>query len=422
VVGEEYLERRAELSMDMSRVLRVVLLGAAASLGLAAQAGVAPVAPVPNAPEQALHLPSGFEISVFAKLPPAGEQYFRGPRFMAFGPDGHLYVSLGLDNRVVMLADRNHVGHADEVVTVSDALDGPQGLAFVADKLLVANQNGVVRLEPVDGHWPAKVTPFISNLPAGGHTLKNLKQGPDGFLYLNVGSSCNVCVEEDPMRAAMLRYTAEGQPAGALVTVGRHATSPIWATGLRNSQGFAWQPQSGGLFATNDGADMRSESKGTGVNDDLPPEHLNRIQPGQFYGWPYCWGNRFTDPNFSGPPGKCAEMTPPEITFPAHSTPIGITFLNASKFPAEYREDALVALHGSWNRENPSGYKLVHVHFEHGKPVAVSDFMTGWLQSGKAWGRPVDVVVGPDGAVYVSDDRAGLIYRIEWDAKHFGKH
>lgn len=222
-----------------------------------------------------------------------------------------------------------------------------------------------------------------------------------------------MCVEEDPRRATLLRYRLDGQPAGALATLGRHAPSAIWASGLRNSQGFAWHPQTGALYATNNGADMRSGVKGGTVNDDLPPEHFNRIEPGQQYGWPHCWGMRVTDPNFPGPAGFCDAMQPPALTFPAHTTPIGMTFLDqATSFPAEYRHDALVALHGSWNRAEPAGYKVVRVRFESGQPVAVTDFITGWLDGTGAWGRPVDVAIGPEGALYVSDDRAGMIYRV----------
>lgn len=381
----------------------------------AARAEMAPVLPVPDDPAAALRLPPGFTAQVYARLPAAGGDYFRGPRLMAFGPDRHLYLSLGFDNKVVMLPDRDGDGRADEVVTVAEGLNAPQGLAFVGGVLHVANQDGVVRLEQRGGQWPAaSATPLISGLPTGGHTLKTLKLGPDGHLYLNVGSSCNVCVETDPLRATLLRYGVDGRPAGALTTFGRHAPTPIWAYGLRNSQGWDWHPVTGALFATNNGADNRSGSQGGPVDDDLPPEHLNRIEPGRHYGWPHCWGARVTDPNFPGRPGFCATTTPPALTLPAHSTPIGISFLQHAAVPADWRGDAVIALHGSWNRRQPSGYKLVRVHFAEGEPVAVSDFVTGWLSPRGAWGRPVDVVVGPDGALYVSDDRAGMIYRISY--------
>lgn len=399
-----------------------LLLGAlftgAFQFGAIAKADPAEVVPVPNDPASALKLTDGFKVTVFANTALGGGSYFSGPRMMTFGPDGNLYLTTGMAGKVLMLPDRNHDGLADEIVTVADQLNAPNGIAFVDGNLLVANQDGVVRLEQKGGSGPSIAKkPFIKGLPTGGHTLKTLSQGPDGYLYLNVGSSCNVCTEQDPLRATILRYTAEGKPAGALATVGWHAQSAIWANGLRNSQGFAWHPQTKSMFATNNGADMRSDMKGAQVNDSLPPEHLNRIESGKNYGWPYCWGERFADPNFPGPQGYCEAMQPPAMTFDSHSTPIGITFLSQAAFPAEYKNDAIIALHGSWNREQPSGYKLVRVRFEGDKPVAVSDFATGWLQDKQAWGRPVDVIVGPDGALYVSDDRSGLIYRITYTRK-----
>lgn len=381
---------------------------------------MAEVSAVPDNPAAVLNLPKGFKAQVFAKVSPAGSEYFRGPRFMAFDSAGNLYLSLGMDDKVVMLPDRNKDGIADEVVTVAENLNAPQGLAFVGDQLLIANQDGVVKLEQKNGHWPAiGVTPLIKGLATGHHTLKTIKLGPDGFLYINVGSSCNVCNEDDPTRATILRYTTDGKPAGSLVTVGRHAPSALWASGLRNSQGFTWNPIGGGMYATDNGADMRSDKKGGKVNDELPPEHLNKIEPGAHYGWPHCWGNQYTDPNFPGADGFCKTTQSPAITFDSHSTPLGITFLDKTAFPAEYKNDAIVALHGSWNREEPSGYKLVRVKFKDAKPVEVVDFATGWLRKQGAqvnsWGRPVDVIVGTDGALYVSDDRAGMIYRITYN-------
>jgi glucose/arabinose dehydrogenase len=378
---------------------------------------MAPVISVPADPAAALKLPPGFKAGVFARLTPAGRHYFQGPRFMAFGPDGNLYLSFGLDNKVVMLPDANDDGRADDAVLVSDKLNAPQGLAFVDGKLLVANQDGVLRLNQKDGRWPAAgVTPIVSGLPTGGHTLKTLKLGPDGYLYLNAGSSCNVCAEQDPLRATILRYSVDGKPAGGFVT-DRGMPAAVWAAGLRNSEGFAWHPKTGAMFATNNGADMRSDKKGGAAVDDLPPEHLNRIEPGAHYGWPYCWGAHVADPNFPSAAGFCETAQPPVMIFPAHAAPLGITFLDKAAFPADYRNDALVALHGSWNRRQPSGYKVVRVHFEADRPVAVSDFATGWLAGNGAWGRPVDVVVGPDGAVYLSDDRAGIIYRIVYQGE-----
>lgn len=405
MVGEEHMVGRAGLRLAACLLML---------LALPARGDMAAVLPVPDDPAAHLQLPEGFAAQVYARLPPAGGHYFSGPRFMAFGPDGHLYLTLGRDNRVLMLPDRDGDGRADEQVLVAERLNAPQGIAFVGDTLLVANQDGVVRLERGATGWPAaRVTPLIRNLPAGGHTLKSLKLGPDGHLYLNVGSSCNVCVESDPLRATLLRYTVDGRPAGALPALGRHTGSPVWASGLRNSQGWDWAPD-GELYASNNGSDMRSHIRGGRPDDDLPPEHVNRIVRGANYGWPHCWGERHPDPDFPGPQGFCENMTTPVFTLPAHTTPIGLGFLTRAQVPPAYRADALVALHGSWNRARPAGYKVVRLHFEHGKPVRASDFITGWLAAGGAWGRPVDIVVGPDGAIYVSDDRAGLVFRVTY--------
>ena len=356
-----------------------------------------------------LNLPAGFEINIFAKLEAM-------PRMLAFDKSGNLFVTLSESNQLVMLPDANKDGVSETGVLVSDALNAPNGLAFIGDDLLVANQDGVVKLSKKNNKW--SVSPFISKLPSGGHSSKTIKLGPDNHLYLNVGSSCNVCVEDNPLRATILRYTLEGKSAGSLETLGRHTPNPTWAKGLRNSQGFAWHPKTGAMFATNNGSDMRSDKKNGKVNDELPPEHFNQIEPSQHYGWPHCWGDRVEDPNFVGETGFCNTTTAPAISFDSHSTPIGVTFLDKTSFPAEYKNDAIVALHGSWNRKTLSGYKLVRVKFDGAKPIQTIDFATGWLNinNNQAWGRPVDVITGQDGALYVSDDRAGYIYRISYKA------
>jgi glucose/arabinose dehydrogenase len=368
-----------------------------------------------------IKVPPGFKVDIFADAKTKHGEYLAGARFMSFDADGNLYVSSAKGNKVLKLPDNNKDGIADEVVLVTDQLNAPQGLAFVQGSLLIANQDGVVKLKKETGNlsrggWQARATTFIKDLPSGGHTLKNIKLGPDGYLYLNVGSSCNVCIETEPTRATILRYTADGKPAGALLTLGRHQQSAVWARGLRNSQGFTWHPITSEMYATNEGADMRSDIKGGSVNDELPPEHLNKIMPTQNYGWPHCWGNRVEDPNFVGEDGFCKNTQAPEITFTSHSTPIGITFLDKTNWPQAYKQDAIVALHGSWNRKQPSGYKLVRVKFKDNQAVKVEDFATGWLINDEAWGRPVDVAVGTDGALYVSDDKAGLIYRITYSS------
>lgn len=385
-------------------------------------ANEAEVSEVPKNPADSIKLPAGFKLEVFAKLSAlTKESLVVNPRMMTFDASGNLYVSIPQRNSVVMLTDENRDGIAEKATLVANKLNAPQGLAFVGGKLYVANQDSIVVLEKNNGTWPSKpAVVVVKDLPTGGHTLKSLKLGPDGLLYINVGSSCNVCSESEAMRATILRYTVDGKPAGALTTLGRHAPSPIYASGLRNSQGFAWHPKTQQMFATNEGADNRSETRHGKVNDELPPEHLNQIEPGRHYGWPYCWGipgdmtRQFADPNFGNDSAFCKTTKPPAITFTSHSTPMGIAFLDGATVANEFKHDAIVALHGSWNRKVQSGYKLVRVKFEGNQPVKVEDFATGWLNGNAAWGRPVDVVVGPDGALYVSDDRAGSIYRISY--------
>jgi len=369
-----------------------------------------------------IQLPAGFKIEVFADINTKNGEQLSGPRMMAFDAKGNLYVSVVASHRVVMLPDHNRDGVADEMVTVAHDLNAPQGIAFIGDTLLIANQDGVVKVNQTQGSW-TKPQAFISNLPTGGHTLKNVKLGPDGFLYINVGSSCNVCLENEPMRATILRYTIEGKPAGALVTLGRHQQSAIFARGLRNSQGFAWHPVTGAMYATNNGADNRSNALGGAVNDEVPPEHLNKIEAGKHYGWPHCWGGskeigtQIEDPNFKGSVGFCETTQAPVVSFKSHTTPIGISFLDKTNWPSAYRADAIVALHGSWNRKQPAGYQLMRVKFKANEPTEVEDFATGWLKNQQAWGRPVDVAVGADGALYVSDDKANIIYRVSYKSK-----
>lgn len=360
-------------------------------------------------PDQALsslQLPPELQIERFADLRSLGS-----PRMMTLDQQGHLLVTLVDTGRVVRLDAQ---GQAE---IIAEHLNKPNGIALLGEDLLVAEHDGVRRLPRQGTAWGAPQA-FIGNLPAGGHALKSVKVSPDGHIFINVGSSCNVCVEEDPTRATLLRFNADGRPAGALLTLGRHAQSAIWARGLRNSQGMAWHPVTGALYATNEGADNRSALKNGVVNDDLPPEHLNLIEAGKHYGWPYCWGDTtqpdglFQDPNVSADTGVCSASQAPALLLPAHSTPIGITFLNNSRLPEGWREDAVIALHGSWNRKQPSGYALLRVQFRNQQPVASVPLVTGWLQGQQAWGRPVDVMVGTDGWLYVSDDKTDWIYRI----------
>ena len=226
----------------------------------------------------------------------------------------------------------------------------------------------------------------------GFHQTKTIAFGPDGWLYLSQGSTCNVCVEKDPRRATIMRMRPDG------------SGPEIYATGLRNSVGFDWAPWDGTLYATENGRDL--------LGDDFPPDELNRIEAGGFYGWPYFHGDRAPDPEFGSQHAGDKEPLSPVHGFQPHNAPLGIHFLRSANVPAGYERTALVALHGSWNRTTPDGYKVVALRWLEDGRIVESDFMTGFLSPDGIIGRPAGVIEGPDGAIFVSDDYAGVVYRI----------
>jgi glucose/arabinose dehydrogenase len=382
------------------------------------RADMAPVIPPPADPAAALKVPPGFEVEVYARnLALPGSEIYRSLRFMAFDKKGNLYISLGRKHKEVILLPKKDNQQEKTLCLLADGLNGPQGLAFSKGDLLIANQDSIVRL-----HQNGKICstphlePIVTGLPGGEmHAQKTLKVGPDGFLYVTAGSSCNVCVEKDSRRGAILRFYPDGHPAGA-----KDLPPAVYATGLRNSEGFAWYPGTNTMYATDNGADNRSSTRGGSPSDDLPPDEINLIKEGANYGWPYCWGKQVPDPNFPPPQTDfCQGTKAPALLLTPHSAPLGITFYTGNNFPAEYKNHAFVALHGSWDRKRGhTGYKVIQIHFRKGRPVRATDFITGWLDPNHgAWGRPVDVIQGPDGALYVSDDRGGMIYRIYYHGK-----
>ena len=214
-------------------------------------------------------------------------------------------------------------------------------------------------------------------------------------MYVAAGSSCNVCVElaGDSMRAAVTRFNLDGSG-------GR-----IFARGLRNSVGLAFHPTTAELWANNNDRDN--------LGDNVPPEHLNILKDGKWYGWPQCYLPNQPNPEFSG--ADCSGVEPPALTVQAHSAPLGLAFYTGARFPADYAGDAFMTYHGSWNRSVPTGAKVVRVHVQNGRPVSVEDFVTGWqLADGSRWGRPVGLLVMPDGALLVSDDTGDRIWRVSY--------
>lgn len=332
----------------------------------------------------------GLRISLFA----AGLQK---PRMLAFSPDGDLYVSLPRAGEVRVLPDRNRDGIADRQVVFAENLDQPHGLAFDGRDLVVAENARLIRLPDRNGDLRAERVEVLSNdLPdGGGHWTRSVVIGPDGDFFVAAGSSCNACLEQDPRRAAIQRIPQSG------------GAGKIHARGLRNSVGLALHPATGDLWASDNGRDW--------LGDNLPPEEINRIEQDGDYGWPFCYGRRIPDPDL-GSPEQCRDTLPPEVEIQAHSAPLGIAFGQGLAFPAPYRDMLFVAHHGSWNRSVPTGYKLVGIPFRDGRPDGPpQDIVSGWLQGRRAWGRPVCPAVGPDGALYLSDDRAGYVYRITMD-------
>ena len=334
-----------------------------------------------------LFVPAGFKVSVFA-------DNVGGVRGLALGPGGVVYASRPGKGSIVKLPDANHDGVADTAITVASGLNLPFGLAFRGDTMYVGETNGVKRFDPPPG--ASSPVQLVSGLPSGSpHYTRTVVIGPppDNHLYVAIGSSCNVCEESDRRRAAVVRYNLDGS--------GEH----LFATGLRNSVGVAFNPTTGELWANNNDRDN--------LGDDLPPEHLNILKDGKFYGWPQCYLPNKPNPEY--PDAKCADVEPPAFLVQAHSAPLGLAFYTGTMFPSGYRGDAFMTYHGSWNRSVPTGAKVVRVHVQNGKPVSVEDFVTGWqLADGSRWGRPVGLLVLPDGSLLVSDDAGGRIWRITY--------
>jgi glucose/arabinose dehydrogenase len=338
-----------------------------------------------------LDVPPGFAVNVFA----SGLQ---GPRFIRFGPDGALYVAERGANRIVALADRNADGVAEISRVFADRVDQPHSLVFHAGAWYVGVPSGVVCLADRDGDGTAEHRKvLIDSYPTGGHSTRTVEFLPDGRMVVSVGSSCNACLEKDPRRATVLVYD------------GPNATAErIFAKGLRNAVGLAVHPGSGELWATNNGRDW--------LGDDLPPEALYIVRDGLDYGWPRCHNGTISDPEFGGA-DACRGVALPVIDMQAHSAPLGLAFYTGTAFPPEYRGDLFIAFHGSWNRSQPTGYKVGRLPLDGSKPRGpLQDFATGWLDPSRqrVSGRPVGLAVGPDGALYISDDKAGLIYRISY--------
>ncbi len=339
-------------------------------------------------PVSQISLPDGFRIDVYA-----GD--LSGPRLMLF-QDNVLFVTVPGEGRVVALPDRNGDKKADTEVTFIDGLNNPHGIDFYNGWFYIAEENRVIRIKAGGDNLTAdrgSLEILIDNLPTGGHFTRTIKIRNDS-IYLSIGSSCNVCYEQDERRAAILKCNLDGTDCRT------------YAKGLRNAVGFVFHPLTGKMYATENGRDW--------LGEDLPPDEINLVEEGKNYGWPICYGKNIHDTDFDKRVyvrNPCMEPfeIPSLVDLQAHSAPLGLAFYYGDRFPEEYRGNLFVAFHGSWNRNVPTGYKIVRIDMDN---FTVKDFATGWLNGSSVKGRPVDVIVAGDGSLFVSDDSAGKIYRI----------
>ena len=356
-------------------------------------AGGASVAQAQSSPLAHISLLPGFQIAVYAPRVP-------NARALALGPKGTVFVGTQRAGKVYAVVDHDQDQRADEVHTLAEDLFMPSGVAFRDGALYVAEVNRVLRYDDIESRLSNPPSPVVVNdtLPRDTwHGWKFIRFGPDDLLYVPVGAPCNVCTKDDPRYASILRMKPDG------------SALENFAHGVRNTVGFDWHPETQELWFTDNGRDW--------LGDDSPPCELNRApQPDLHFGFPYCHGRSISDPDF-GRERPCTAFTPPAQELGPHVAPLGMRFYTGSMFPASYRNQIFIAEHGSWNRSTPIGYRVMLVRLENNTATSYEVFAEGWLQKDGAWGRPVDVLVMPDGALLVSDDRAGVIYRISYQGE-----
>jgi len=336
----------------------------------------------------AITLPSGFRIAVYAGDVP-------GARQMAVGPAGVVFVGSRSEGKVYALVDRDGDNRVDQVLVVASGLNSPSGIAFRDGALYVGAVNRILRFRDVarDLARPPKAEVASDAYPSDAHHgWKFIAFGPDGKLYVPVGAPGNICTPRGPLHATITRLDlAGGEPE-------------VVARGVRNSVGFDFDPATGDLWFTDNGRDW--------LGDDQPPDELNHLtKVGEHFGFPFCHGDGIRDPEHNA--GRsCGEFTAPARALGPHVAAIGMRFYTGRMFPEKYRGGIFIAEHGSWNRSTPIGYRVSFVKIENGRATSYESFASGWLTGSTASGRPADVLVMPDGALLVSDDKAGRIYRI----------
>jgi glucose/arabinose dehydrogenase len=331
-------------------------------------------------------LPDGFSIELYATAD--------GARSMALGPNRILFVGSRKAGNVYAIVDRDNDGRADRVHTIASGLEQPNGVAFRDGSLYVAEISRVIRFDDITerlSNPPKPVVVFDEYPTDRHHGWKFIAFGPDGKLYVPVGAPCNVCDEDNPVYASITRLNPDG------------TGMEVFASGVRNTVGFDWHPDTKELWFTDNGRDW--------MGDDSPPDELNHApREGLHFGFPFCHGGSILDPEFGGE-RSCDEFVPPVRKLGPHVAALGMRFYSGSMFPEAYRGRIFIAEHGSWNRSTKIGYRVMMVD---PAEATYEVFAEGWLRDGNAWGRPVDVLVMPDGALLVSDDKAGAIYRIAY--------
>jgi len=342
-------------------------------------------------PLNTIKLPQGFKIEVFAEVPDA--------RSMAVSPSGIVYVGNKDQDKVYAVQDTNGDNKADKRWVIASGLNMPNGVAFHEGDLYIAEVSRIVKLQGIESKLENPPSPIVisDDYPSETHHgWKYIAFGPDGKLYVPVGAPCNICESKNEIYASITRLNKDGS--------GRE----IFAKGVRNSVGFTWHPETKELWFTDNGRDS--------MGDNIPSCELNHApKVGLHFGYPYCHEGSVKDPEF-GDKRPCSDFSPPADKLGPHVAPLGLKFYNGAMFPGSYKNQIFVAEHGSWDRSKKSGHNVSLVRFNNNKVAGHEVFASGWLNDAtqKVWGRPVDILVLKDGSLLISDDQAGVIYRVTY--------
>ncbi|HEY0478753.1 MAG TPA: PQQ-dependent sugar dehydrogenase [Kofleriaceae bacterium] len=338
----------------------------------------------------ALKLPPGFSIEVYATG-------VTNARSLALGAPGIVYVSTRRDKRVFAVVDRNRDHKVDKVYTIAQGLDVPNGIAYRDGNLYIAQIGRLLRLDGIDRRLANPPAPVVikDDLPTlEHHGWRYIRFGPDGWLYMPIGAPCNICKRDEPMFGTIARMKPDG------------TGFEVFASGVRNSVGFDWHPETHELWFTDNGRDS--------LGNDIPPDELDHApRAGMHFGFPHCHAGVIRDPEFGDRP--CTEFEPPVQLLGPHVAALGMRFYTGKMFPPAYRNAIILAEHGSWNREHKLGYRVMVVRLDGDKAVSYEPLVSGWLdERDQAWGRPVDVEVLDDGSLLISDDYKGVLYRVTY--------